>query len=552
MIKRTFLSMLLLVLCVILVCFGMVTAILFHNFDRMYDIKLENEVAYISRGVELNGMEYLENLNTDNCRITWVRSDGTVIYDSEIDPGQMENHGQREEILEAFETGEGNSIRFSDTMSQKTNNRALLLEDGSVIRASSASDTLLHMFSQMMKPLLVVFFCTMAVAALFAYRTSRKIVEPLEDMDLEHPENVKTYEELTPFLRRIEQQNRQIRAQMLELKQQQMEFSAITENMNEGFLVIDIQQRILSYNSSALRLLGASNIVEAKSVLELNRNESLQNAIGLALGGKHNEQFMKTEGRVYSLLANPVFQDEIVTGVIIVIMDVTEKEQRDSLRREFTANVSHELKTPLTSISGTAEIMKGGLVKPEDIPYFSEMIYKEAQRLINLVGDILNLSKLEETGQNTEMVEVDLSHMAEVIIESLQATADKKKVVFEANIQPDCKIAGVLSIVDEIVYNLCDNAIKYNVDGGSVKVTVAKQGQDTVFVVEDTGIGIPYQEQQRVFERFYRVDKSHSKAIGGTGLGLSIVKHGVLTLGGEVQLESKEGIGTKITVIFHG
>lgn len=550
MIKRTFVSMLALVLCVIVVSFGLVTAILFHYFDRLYNEKLENEVIYISRGVELNGMEYLENLNTDNCRITWVAPDGTVIFDSASDASRMENHGQREEILEAVETGEGESMRFSDTMSQKTSYKALLLTDGSVIRASSSSDTLLHLFSQMLKPLLAVFFCTALVAALFAYKTSRKIVEPLEHMDLEHPENVKTYEELTPFLRRIEQQNRQIRAQMMELKQQQTEFSAITGNMNEGFLVMDVQQRILSYNSSALRLLGVPADMEVKNVLELNRSVNLQKAIEQALEGRHNEQLMKSEGRVYSLLANPVFGEDTVTGVIIVIMDVTEKEQRNSLRREFTANVSHELKTPLTSISGTAEILKNGLVKPEDVPYFSEMIYKEAQRLINLVSDILNLSKLEETGTDTEKVEVDLSHMAEVITEALQATAKKKNVTFKKEIEPSCKIRGVLSIVDEIVYNLCDNGIKYNVDGGTVKVTVKRQGEGVLLVVEDTGIGIPYQEQSRVFERFYRVDKSHSKAIGGTGLGLSIVKHGVHTLGGEILLESQEGVGTKISVLF--
>lgn len=550
MIKRTFLSMLILVLCVILVCFGTITAILFHHFEKLYDTKLENEVEYISRGVELNGMDYLENMNADNCRITWIAEDGSVIYDSMVDASQMENHGQREEIQEAFEQGQGESIRFSDTMAQKTNNLALLLSDGTVVRVSSASDTLLHMFAQVMTPLLLVLVCMLVVAGLFAYRTSRKIVAPLEDLDLEHPENVKTYEELTPFLRRIEQQNRQIRAQMMELKQQQTEFSAITENMNEGFLVLDTQQRILSYNSSALQLLGVPIDVEAKSVFEVSRSEILQTAIELALSGRHNEQLMKNEERVYSLLANPVFQEEQVTGIIIVIMDVTEKEQRNSLRREFTANVSHELKTPLTSISGTAEIMKNGMVKPEDVPYFSEMIYKEAQRMINLVGDILNLSKLEETGQFTEKVEVDLSQLTEVIVESLQQTASKKNVSFETAIDPDCKVKGILAVMDEIIYNLCDNAIKYNVDGGKVKVTVHRQGKDTILIVEDTGIGIPYQEQQRVFERFYRVDKSHSKAIGGTGLGLSIVKHGVLTLGGELQLESKEGIGTKITVRF--
>lgn len=550
MIKRTFISMVVLVLCVILVCFGMVTAILFHYFDRLYDEKLENELTYISRGVEYNGVEYLEGVSADVCRITWVASDGVVIFDNTVDASSMENHGQREEIVEAFAMGYGESVRYSDTMATKTDNLAMLLADGTVIRVSSATDTLLHMFAEMMKPLLFVFFCTLIVAALFAYKTSRGIVKPLEDLDLEHPEDVKTYDELTPFLRRIEQQNRQIRAQMQELKRQQTEFSAITENMNEGFVVIDKQHKILSYNSSALKLLGVTPDIEYKTVLELNRSEAFQKAITVAFAGKHNEQVMKSEGGVYSIFANPVFQEEDVTGAIVVIMDVTEKEQRESLRREFSANVSHELKTPLTSISGTAEIMKNGMVKPEDIPYFSGMIYKEAQRLINLVGDIIKLSKLEETDISSQKMPVDLSFMANTIVESLHTEAEKKSVTIETNIEPNCQVIGILSIVDEIVYNLCENAIKYNVDGGKVKVTVRKLENGVELIVEDTGIGIPYQEQQRVFERFYRVDKSHSKEIGGTGLGLSIVKHGILTLGADLQLESQEGVGTKIIVRF--
>ncbi len=550
MIKRTFLSMLMLVLCAILACFCMVTVILFHNFDNMYDVNLDNEVKYISRGIELNGMDFLTGLNTNNCRVTWVNADGSVIYDSAVEATQMENHGMREEIQEAFLSGEGDSVRYSDTMDKKTSNKAVRIADGTVVRVSSSSDTLLHIFARLMRPLLIVFLGTMAVAVYIAFKTSRKIVEPLENLDLEHPENVKTYEELTPFLKRIEQQNKQIRAQMRELKQQQTEFAEITENMSEGFLVIDTQQRVLSYNSSALRLLRVPEDIETKNVVQICRSESIQDAIEIALEGTHNEQLMKEDGRIYSILANPVFRDEAVTGVIIVIMDVTEKEQRNSLRREFTANVSHELKTPLTSISGTAEIMKNGLIRLEDIPRFSDIIYKEAQRMINLVGDILKLSKLEETGQMMEKEDVDLSCLIESVVESLQSAAEKKRVSFVTDIQPGCTIQGIGNIVDEIVFNLCDNAIKYNKEGGTVAVSLEKQENAVCLAVKDTGIGISYQDQQRVFERFYRVDKSHSKEIGGTGLGLSIVKHGVITLGGDILLESKEGIGTKITVRF--
>ena len=553
MIKKTFASMVVLVTIVIIVCFSLVTTIVFHYFDRLYDTKLENELIYISRGVEYNGIEYLQGVVPENCRITWVAEDGSVIFDNAAMISSMENHSQREEIQEAFATGRGDSVRYSDTMAQKTKYLATLMEDGTVIRVSTASNTILHMFAEMMKPLLVIFFATLVVAALFAYRVSRKIVEPLEDLDLEHPELVDTYEELTPFLRRIEQQNQQIRTQMQELKRQQTEFTAITENMMEGFLVLDAQQKILSYNHSALQLLGIAEPMEAiayKNALELNRSESFQKAISIALTGKHNEQTMKAGGRVYNIFANPVFLEETVTGAIVVIMDVTEKEQRESLRREFTANVSHELKTPLTSISGTAEIMKNGMVKPEDMSYFSGMIYKEAQRLITLVGDILKLSKLEETGMTTEKVEVDLSYLTEYILDTLKVQGEKKGVTIHSQIESNCHILGILSVADEIIYNLCENAIKYNKEGGQVFVSLKKENQRPVLIVEDTGIGIPYQEQSRVFERFYRVDKSHSKEIGGTGLGLSIVKHGVLTLGADIQLESQEGVGTKITVRF--
>ena len=550
MIKRTFASMVVLVICVIAICFGTVTAMFFHYFDRLYDEKLENELIYVCQGMEYNGAEYLEGLDPDNCRITWIAADGTVIFDNVTDVSTMENHGQREEVQEAFETGRGDSVRYSDTMSQKTNYLAKQMEDGTVIRVSSSSDTLLKMFAEMLLPLVLVFACTLVLAAKFAYSISKKIVQPLEDLDLEHPETVDTYEELTPFLRRIGQQNLQIRAQMKELKRQQTEFSAITENMSEGFLVVDTQQKILSYNSSAFQLLGVEAGADYKNVLELNRSEAFQKAINMALAGNHNEQVMKNGGRAYSLFANPVFHEDLVTGAIIVIMDITEKEQRESLRREFTANVSHELKTPLTSISGFAEIMKNGMVKPEDVPHFSGMIYKEAQRLITLVGDILKLSKLEETGMTTETAEIDLAQMAEEILQSLQPQAEKRNVTIVKEFQPDCKITGIVTVAEEIIYNLCENAIKYNVESGKVTVIIKNQESGPVLVVEDTGIGIPYQEQQRVFERFYRVDKSHSKEIGGTGLGLSIVKHGVLTLGGELQLESQEGVGTRMTVQF--
>ncbi len=549
MIKKTFRSMVILILCMILICVGMIVGVLYNYFEKQYSTELMNEASYIGKGVELDGQNYLESLSRKDVRITWIDDDGTVLYDSQVDASSMENHGDREEVQEALEKSAGSSVRYSNTLSVKTMNYAIRISDGTVIRVSNTYDSMLYIVLGMMQPILVVVVIALILSGLLAYRLSKRIVKPLNEIDLEHPQDADTYDELSPFLYRIEQQNRQIRAQIQELKRQQTEFSAITENMTEGFLVVDTKQNLLSYNSSALKLLGIPKVEENRNVLQVNRSENFQKAIGMALQGTHNEQFMQYNNRSYQLFANPVMQEEKVAGAVIVIMDVTEKEQRDALRREFTANVSHELKTPLTSISGTAEIMGNGLVKPEDIPHFAGIIYKEAQRLIALVGDIINLSKLEDAQITDEKVMTDLSEIVEDVVDTLQIEAKKKGISFMVQTEP-CQILGIPSILNEIVYNLCDNAIKYNKEGGQVNVKVRKEDKRVMLSVEDTGIGIAYEEQQRVFERFYRVDKSHSKAIGGTGLGLSIVKHGAAYHNAEIELESEVGQGTKITILF--
>lgn len=541
--------MVILILCMILVCVGMIVGVLYNYFEKQYSAELMNEASYIGKGVELNGQAYLESLSRKDVRITWIDADGTVLYDTQVDASTMENHKDREEVQEALQKSAGSSVRYSSTLSVRTMNYAIRISDGTVIRVSNTYDSMLYIIMGMMQPILVVVVVALILSGFLAYRLSKRIVKPLNEIDLEHPQDAKTYDELSPFLYRIEQQNRQIRNQIQELKRQQTEFSAITENMAEGFLVVDTKQNLLSYNSSALRLLGIPKVEENKNVLQVNRSESFQKAIGLALQGTHNEQFMKHGNRSYQLFANPVMQDGNVNGAVVVIMDVTEKEQRETLRREFTTNVTHELKTPLTSISGTAEIMGNGMVKPEDIPHFAGIIYKEAQRLITLVGDIINLSRLEDAQITDEKVMTDLSEIVEDVVDTLQIAAKKKGISFLVQSEP-CQILGIPSILNEIVYNLCDNAIKYNKEGGQVNVKVRKQDKRVMFSVEDTGIGIPYEEQQRVFERFYRVDKSHSKAIGGTGLGLSIVKHGVAYHNAEIELESEVGQGTKITILF--
>lgn len=530
-------------------CIAVIMGVLYAYFDKQYTNELSQEAVYIARGVEMQGMDYLEGLNSKTHRITWIDSDGTVLYDSVADPAQMDNHSDRVEFKEAVESSVGRSIRYSNTLSEKTIYYALRLTDGSVIRVAATQYSIWIILVGMTRPILVVLFAAFIISAIITYHVSKRIVKPLNEIDLEHPENAVSYDEITPLLKRIAHQNREISKNMGELKRQREEFSTITENMSEGFLVVDNLAKILSHNQSALNLLGIKGNVENKNVLELNRSESFCKAIDLALNGKHNEQMMKLDDKSYHLLANPVYQESNVIGAVIIILDVSEKEERESFRREFTANVSHELKTPLTTISGTAEIMKNGLIKPEDIPHFATNIYNEAQRLITLVGDILRLSKMDENNFSSEKVEVDLRSIAQRASQAVLEEAKKRNISVNLFTE-SCVISGIPSILEEIAFNLCDNAVKYNVDGGRVDISLTKDGDKAIFSVSDTGIGISYDEQERVFERFYRVDKSHSKEIGGTGLGLSIVKHGAAIHDAKIDMHSTLGKGTTVTITF--
>ncbi len=530
-------------------CIAVIMGVLYAYFDKQYTDELSQEAVYIARGVEIDGMDYLEGINKQSHRITWIGSDGTVLYDNVADPAQMDNHSDRIEFKEAVESSVGRSIRYSNTLSEKTIYYALRLTDGSVIRVAATQYSIWMILVGMTQPILVVLFAAFIISAVITYYVSKMIVKPLNEIDLEHPENAVSYDEITPLLKRIAHQNREISKSMGELKRQREEFSTITENMSEGFLVVDNLAKILSHNQSALNLLGIKDNVENKNVLELNRSENFCKAIDLALNGKHNEQMMKLEEKTYHLLANPVYQENKVIGAVIIILDVSEKEERESFRREFTANVSHELKTPLTTISGTAEIMKNGLIKPEDIPHFAENIYKEAQRLITLVGDILRLSKMDENSFSSEKVDVDLQPIAKRASQAVLQEAEKRRISVNLSTE-SCVVSGIPSILEEIAFNLCDNAVKYNVEGGRVDITLTKEKDKAVFSVSDTGIGISHDEQERVFERFYRVDKSHSKEIGGTGLGLSIVKHGAAIHDAKIDMRSALGKGTTVTITF--
>ena len=548
MAKKIFRSTMAVGLWVLLLSAALFLGMLYQYFTDRYTQELESETWLVARGVESMGLDYLDGLRTDN-RITWVAQDGTVLYDNEADAASMENHADREEIQEALFGIQGTARRESATLSQLTIYVAHRLDDGSVIRLAGSQSTVVHLLMAMAPPIVLILIVTLIFAAALSSRLTKRLVRPILELDLERPEDSEVYDELSPLLTRIRRQNDTIRAQMDQLRQQKQEFTALTENMSEGFLLLDAKGRVLSYNTGVLRLLGAAAPAEEASVLTLDRSDVFQQLVEQVLDGRRSQVRMERAGRILQLLGDPVLRDGETAGAVLVLLDVTEREQAEQMRREFTANVSHELKTPLTSISGMAEIMKDGLVKQEDVRGFAADIYQESQRLIRLVEDILHLSRLDEGGGGLERQEIDLLDLARTVEDRLQSTAKQHQVELELT-GDHAAVQGLPSVVEEMVYNLCDNAIKYNRPGGKASVQV-EDGADAVTVtVSDTGIGIPPEDRERVFERFYRVDKSHSKAIGGTGLGLSIVKHGAALHNAQVELDSAPGKGTTVRLRF--
>ena len=548
MAKKIFRSTMAVGLWVLLLSAALFLGMLYQYFTDRFTQELESETWLVARGVESMGLDYLDGLRTDN-RITWVAQDGTVLYDNEADAAAMENHADREEIQEALFGIQGTARRESATLSQLTIYVAHRLDDGSVIRLAGSQSTVVHLLMAMAPPIVLILIVTLIFAAALSSRLTKRLVRPILELDLERPEDSEVYDELSPLLTRIRRQNDTIRAQMDQLRQQKQEFTALTENMSEGFLLLDAKGRVLSYNTGVLRLLGAAAPAEEASVLTLDRSDVFQQLVEQVLDGRRSQVRMERAGRILQLLGDPVLRDGETAGAVLVLLDVTEREQAEQMRREFTANVSHELKTPLTSISGMAEIMKDGLVKQEDVRGFAADIYQESQRLIRLVEDILHLSRLDEGGGGLERQEIDLLDLARTVEDRLQSTAKQHQVELELT-GDHAAIQGLPSVVEEMVYNLCDNAIKYNRPGGKASVRV-EDGADAVTVtVSDTGIGIPPEDRERVFERFYRVDKSHSKAIGGTGLGLSIVKHGAALHNAQLELDSAPGKGTTVRLRF--
>lgn len=552
MTKKIFQSTITVVITMLLLSFLLITGVLYQHFEQMQLNQMQSMATFVMQGAEEDGMDYFKDLKKTEVRVTWIAADGTVLYDNCYDAAKMENHRNRQEVQEALTAESGISIRRSSTLSEHTIYYAKKMPDGSVMRLATAQSSVWFLIGGLLSPVLFIFLAACVLAGVLSYRVSKKIVRPLSEIDLKHPEQVDTYEELSPFLKRIAMQNQEIDAQMAEIRKQQQEFSMITENMSEGLLVVDRNYQLLSYNKSAVRIFGISNPAAVKNVLAVNRSQEFREAVENAWKGRHTQQRLQMGERIYQVIANAVSDPEDtedLLGAVILVLDVTEREEQEKYRREFTANVSHELKTPLTSISGIAEIMKNGIVRQEDIPHFAGKVYDESQRLITLIGDIIRLSQLDENEVPLEREQVDMLELARDVVDSLQSVAQQNSILLAVH-GTHGVVYGVRRVLHEMVYNLCDNAVKYNRAGGRVWVSVTAEKQTVSVSVRDTGIGIPDAQQSRVFERFYRVDKSHSKAVGGTGLGLSIVKHGAVLHHAEITLHSELEKGTEIILKF--
>lgn len=538
----------------IAVAIAIVTAVLFMSVffeliaSDMRD-RLKNEAAEITSGIEMMGDEYLRNMDFAE-RVTLIDANGKVVFDSDYSAYRMDNHADREEVREALKTGEGESDRYSDTLSVQTVYYAVKMKDGRVLRVSDARESVFGIFGMAIYPTALIIVLAGACSALFASRLAKNVVRPINEIDLSSPGEV--YPEIEPLTERIRRQNDRISRQLRELSKMNDELSAITDNMNEGMILLDARGKVLNVNASASRLFGVKESdVLGHGVLALSRSFSLMEAAESAAEGKTAERSVEIDGRIYSIMANPVFADGKTAGAVLFILDVTEKRAAEQLRREFSANVSHELKTPLTSISGYAEIIRNGIVRPEDIGEFAGRIYDEATRLLTMIQDVIRISRLDESVTvETEKEEINLYEMCEMAEELLSGDAERAEVTIRCTGAP-VRVYGVRELIYEIVHNLAENAVKYNVPGGKVVMsTYLTANGHAALCVSDTGIGISAEEKEKIFERFYRVDKSRSKQTGGTGLGLSIVKHAATYHGASVELESEIGKGTKVTVIF--
>lgn len=556
MTKRIFGGAFMVSLIAILSAVALVLGIAYNKEQDVFRTQLEQQAMLLAATMDstdpATDVKSLEKLSSDihgtfENRITYIDADGTVLYDNKADISTMENHLNREEVVAAKNSGTGTAVRTSYTISEMSVYCARVIGYGCVVRVSGTMDTVFARMAGMWWEILLVIIATALVSVGVAALVARVIVKPINSIDLKNPDISEIYGEIAPLLHRITEQNHEIDLKIAELTRSRKEFSLITENMSEGFIITDSRTEVLSYNTAALDILGSGFTGDSRSVLVLNRSEAFRNAVESALNGKRCEANLNISEKIYQVIATPVMTDGTVSGAVIIILDVTEKESREELRREFTSNVSHELKTPLTTIYGISDMLVGGIVKPEDVTGFAKNIRDEAGRLITLIQDIIKLSQLDENTFTDRAEKTDLFAVAEIAAERLAPAAEKKHVTISVTGEK-AEYTGITSVLEEIVYNLIDNAVKYNKQGGRADVDVRSDEDNVVITVSDTGIGIPAESIDRIFERFYRVDKSHSRTIGGTGLGLSIVKHGVLLHGGTISVKSTEGCGTTFTL----
>lgn len=549
MTKRIFRSICLVAVAVFAASLVLIMWVLYGYFSNAQQEQLKMQTILAAQGVSHEGAAYFDRLETKNLRITWIDAEGNVLYDSQSDAAQMENHLEREEIVEALSEGYGESRRYSETLMERMLYCAQRLEDDTVIRLSVVQYTVFMLVLGMAQPICVVFLAAVVLSVMLAVRLSKKIVKPLNELNLDEPLNHKEYDELSPLLRRIDYQQKQMKCQEDLLRRKQNELDAVVGNMKEGMILLNRSGKVISINPAAEKLLNTNRYCIGKDILMVSRNLELQGVFGRALEGERAKQTIVLQNKSYQVDANPVFSGTSVSGAAVLLFDVTDKEKAEQMRREFTANVSHELKTPLHAISGYAELLQNGMVEKENMIPFAGKIYAEAQRMVHLVEDIISLSHLDEGAGDMKREKTDLYILAETVLHHLESEAAEMEISMNLTGE-SVTMDGIPQLLYSILYNLCDNAIKYNHKGGSLTVSVKRDGRTALLSVEDTGIGIDAEYQERIFERFYRVDKSRSKEAGGTGLGLSIVKHAAKVHNAEIELYSRKGEGTTIIIKF--
>ncbi|ALT80244.1 PAS domain-containing sensor histidine kinase [Streptococcus gallolyticus] len=549
MVKKIFRSTFFATLGVLLVTLFMVVGLLYGYFTQVQKEQLQTETALAAQGVSLEGQDYFNELKMSNVRITWVDNQGKVLYDNESDAQIMDNHANREEIKEALKDGYGESVRYSKTLTTQSLYSAQRLDNGTVIRLSVTRHSILVLLFRMFQPLFLILVLAFLLSLWLSYSIAKSIVLPLNRLDLDHPLENDAYEEISPLLRRIARHQKEVTEREVLLEQRQSEFDTIISKIKEGMILLDNNCRIISINQAAQDILQTDQTCLGKDMLQILRNLSLNNWLEKGLQGRKQEGILQLDDAHYKVMVRPIQSEDKVTGLAILFFDVTDQLQAEQLRREFTANVSHELKTPLHLISGYSEMLASDVVAQKDVPQFAEKIHSESQRMIQLVEDIIKLSHLDES-EELAMEPVNLYQISEEVLDSLSAKANERHINLHLLGEP-AYITGNHALIHSLIYNLCDNAIIYNRDKGDVTVNVTSNEDDIVLTVQDTGVGIAKDEQERIFERFYRVDKSRSKKLGGTGLGLSIVKHAVNQHHADIKVESQLGLGTKMTVTFY-